>query len=118
MMDFQIRNSISMARLGHYYSIMQTCILGFAAITAIIVFSGGGYSAPLAMLVIANTAYGILAGNTALSDVANLIEDLDEESAKTHFGQGLTRRNMPMLRIASTGLIGLTGVASLVAIFS
>ncbi|MRU16253.1 hypothetical protein FDP25_12495 [Roseovarius sp. A21] len=117
-MDFQIRNSISMARLGHFYGVMQTCIFAFAAITAIIVFSGGAYSAPLAMLVIANTAYGILAGNTAISDVSNLIRDLDEESAKTHFGQGLTRRNMPMLRVASSGLIGLTGLAALVAIFT
>lgn len=115
-MDFETRNSISMARLSHYYSIMQTCILAFAAITAIIVFADGAYSAPLAMLVIANTAYGILAGNTAITDVANLIEDLDDESAKTHFGAGIAQRNMTMLRLASTGLIGLTGLAALVAI--
>lgn len=117
-MDFEIRNSISMARLDHYYGIMRTCILGFAAIVAIIVFSDGAYSAPLAMLVIANTAFGILAGNTAITDVANLVKDLDDEAAKTHFGAGIAQRNMTVLRLASAVLVGLTGLAALVAILA
>ncbi|TCD14933.1 hypothetical protein [Oricola cellulosilytica] len=117
-MDSQIRSTLSLARQTHYFDVMRTTIFAFVGLAAIIELGPEGYSAPLTMLVISVTAFGILAGSTALEDVRNLIADLDTEMAQTNFGKGIKARNVKALKAISAILIGLIGVAELYAIFT
>jgi hypothetical protein len=80
-------------------------------------FRTGQLTLPLVALVIGTVSYEILAGNTALDDLRRLIQDIDEEIAGTHYGQGLRNRNMNGLKAVSTALFLLVGVAELYAIF-
>ncbi len=115
-MDAHLRSEITKGRLDHYYHIMRTTIFAFVAIAAIIGFGAEGISLALIVLVIATTAYGILAGKTALEDVENLRDDMDEEFARTHFARGISARNMKGLILTSNVFLGLIGLAELVAI--
>lgn len=110
------RNYLSMERTTHYFGIMRTTIFTFAGIAALIHLGPDGYSAPLLMLVIATTAYGVLAGGTALDDLIALRDDMDEEMRASHYGKALAARNIPMLKNISAGLVGLIGLAELLAI--
>jgi len=111
------RDYLAMERTRGYYVIMFTTIGALTAIAAMIHFGPQGYSAPLVTLVIAATAYGILAGGSALSDMINLSADMDDDMAKTAYGKGLQARNLGALKTASTVLLALVGLAELSAIF-
>ena len=112
------RISILLARSADYFGIMRTTIFTLAGIAAIIELGPSGYSAPLTMLVVATAAYGILAGGTALDDIINLRDDMDNEMAKTSYGKGVSARNIPALKMISAVLLALIGVAELYAIFT
>lgn len=114
----EIRTNIVASRAADYFGIMRTTLFTMTAIAAIIELGPGGYSAPLAMLVVAISAYGILAGGAALDDISNLRGDLDEDMAKTNYGKGIKARNIPALKMTSAVLLGLVGVAELYAIFT
>lgn len=114
----EIRNSIVIARTGDYFNIMRTTFFTFAGLAAVIELGPGGYSAPLTMLVVAATAYGVLAGGTALDDVINLRDDMDDTIAQTAYGKGVSARNIPMLKTISAVLLALIGLAELYAIFT
>ena len=86
----ELRTSILIARSGDYFSIMRTTIFTLAALAAIIELGSGGYSAPLTTMVVVTVAYGILAGGTALDDIINLRSDMDEKTAATSYGKGIT----------------------------
>ena len=111
------RSDVAMARVTHYSGIMRTTLFTMLGIAAIIEFGPGGYSAPLATLVVAVTLYGILAGGVALDDINNLRQDLDEDTANTAYGRGLMARNIPLLKMISTVLLALIGAAELYTIF-
>ena len=68
------------------------------------------------MLAIALTAYGTLAGGAALDDMIALRDDMDDEMAATNYGRAVKERNIPMLKNISTALIGLIGLAEVLAI--
>ena len=112
----ELRNTIVQGRVNNYYHIMRTSIFTFVGLAAIIELGPGGYSAPLTMLVIATAAYAILAGGTALDDVINLADDMDQDTAQTAYGKGVQGRNLPMLKVISATLMALIGVAELFAI--
>lgn len=114
----ELRSKITMSRIDQYSGIMRTTIFTQAGLAAIIELGPDGYSAPLTMLVIATTAYGILAGGTALDDVVNLREDMDEDMAQSSYGKGVNARNIPALKLLSAVLLGLVGLAELYAIFT
>jgi hypothetical protein len=114
----EIRSETVFARNGHYYDIMRTTIFTLTAVAAIIELGSGGYSAPLTMLVIGATAYGILAGGSALDDLNNLRQDMDEATAQTAYGKGALSRNIPALKMISAILLGLIGLAELYVIFT
>ncbi|WP_170761875.1 hypothetical protein [Ruegeria lacuscaerulensis] len=117
-MDPHLRSELSMGRLDHYYDVMRTTIFSYVAIAAIIGFGPEGISLVLIVLVISTAAYGILAGKTGLEDVENLRDDMDEEFAQTNFARGLKTRNMKGLILTSNILLGLIGLAELIAIFA
>ncbi len=112
----EIRNAIVIARANDYFNIMRTTLFGYIAVAAIIEFGPGGYSAPLTVLVITLAAYGVLAGNTALDDIDKLRNDMDDDMAATSYGQGIKARNIPGLKLTSTVLLWLVGIAELYAI--
>ena len=114
----ELRNNIAMSRIDNYSTIMRTSIFTLAGIAAIIELGPNGYSAPLTMLVITTTAYGILAGGTALDDVNALRSDMDDDMANSTYGKGVNARNIPALKMISTVLLSLVGVAELYAIFT
>ncbi|SLN39256.1 hypothetical protein PEL8287_01931 [Roseovarius litorisediminis] len=114
----EFRQTIVQGRINNYYEIMRTSIFTFTGLAAIIQLGPDGYSAPLTMLVVAVTAYAILAGGTALDDVINLAEDMDDDMAQSAYGKGVKARNIPMLKMISSGLMALIGVAELFAIFT
>ncbi len=112
------RNYLSMTRITNYYEIMRTTVFAFVGLAAIIELGPDGYSASLTVLVIVTAAYGILAGGSALDDVINLRDDMDEEMAKTSFGKALKARNVPALKMTSSVLLGLVAIAELYAVFT
>jgi predicted DNA repair protein MutK len=118
MLKPELRNELSLNRQAHYFDIMRTTLFCFVALAAIIELGPDRYSAPLTVLVITVVSYGVLAGNTALTDIGNLLADLDEETASSNYGKGIKARNVPALKMISSALIILVGVAELYAIFN
>ena len=112
----ELRNSLVIARTGDYFNIMRTTIFTLTAVAVVIQLGPEGFSAPLAMLVIATTAFGVLAGGTSLDDVINLRDDMDDATAQTTYGKGVGTRNIPMLKMISSVLLGLIGLAELFVI--
>lgn len=112
----EIRNAIVLARSENYFGIMRTTLFTQFGIAAVIELGPDGFSLPLAALIIAITAFGILAGGTALDDLIALRGDMDDKMAKTAYGKGVNARNIPALKMISAGLVGLVGLAELVAI--
>ena len=115
-MSPEIRQTIVHARTGDYLSIMRTAIFAFAVIAGVLHFGSGTYSAPLMVLTLTVTAYGVLAGGTALDDINNLKSDMTEETKATAYGAGVMERDIPKLKMVSSVLIGLTGLATVLAI--
>ena len=114
----ELRTRIVIARSADYFGIMRTTLYVFAALAAVIELGPDGYSAPLTMLVVTIAAYGILAGGTALDDIINLRGDMDDDMAQTAYGKGINARNIPALKMVSTVLVALIGVAELYALFT
>lgn len=114
----ETRIQIVLGRSRDYFDVMRTTLFAFVGLAAIIEFGPAGYSAPLTMLAVAVTAYGVLAGGTALSDIDNLRNDMDEGIAGTSYGKGVTARNFAGLKAISAGLVLLIGVAELYAILT
>lgn len=111
------RTHTATSRVSDYHSVMRTTFFTLLGIAAVIELGPGGYSAPLTAMVIAVCAYGILAGNTALDDIAALRDDLDEATAATAYGKGVKGRNIAALKMISTVLILLIGIGELFALF-
>ena len=112
------RTQIATTRLSEYHAIMRTTLFTFAALAAMIEFGGGGYSTPLTMMVLATTVYGALASNAALDDLDHLRKDLDDAAKASHYGQGITARNVPMLKVISAALIRVTAPAEIYTILA
>lgn len=109
------RLKILTSRSGDYFGIMRTTLFVLLGIGAALHF-GEGYSPTLLVLAIAVTAYGVLAGGTALDDIIALREDMPEDVAASTYGKGVKARNIPALKAISAALIGLTGLAAVLGI--
>ena len=114
----ELRNTIVMTRSGDYNGIMRTTIFALLGIAAVIEFGPGGYSAPLITLIITVTAYGILAGGAALDDIINLRDDMEENFAQTTYGKGVAARNLALLKMISSVLLLLIGLAEIFALLT
>ena len=110
------RTQILIARTADYYGIMRTTIFTFLGLAALLHLGPDTWSLPIAALVIATTAYGILAGGTALDDIINLRADMDDTMSETSYGVGVKARDLPTLKLISSALLGLIGVAELLAV--
>lgn len=115
-MSPELRQSIVHARTANYTFIMAAAIFAFAIIGGVLHLGDGAYSAPLMVLTLTVTAFGILAGGAALDDLVNLQGDMTDAFAATGYGVGVAARDFGKLKLASTVLIGLTGLATVLAI--
>jgi hypothetical protein len=95
---------------------MTATILVFAIIGGVLHLGDGAYSAPLMVLTLTVTVFGVLAGGVALDDLANLKSDMTDEIRATGYGKGIEARDFGKLKMISSTLIGLTGLASVLAI--
>ena len=110
------RMTLQIARTGQFGDIMRTAIFGQIAIAAVIGFGADGIGFPLIIITIAVTSFGAIGGATALDDVANLREDMDEATAASTYGRGAKARNLDALKMLSAGFLGLIGLAEVLAI--
>ncbi len=110
------RQAIVHARTADYNNIMRTTLFVFFGIGAALHLGDGSYSAPLLVLSIVITAYGVLAGGTALDDLNALKGDLDDEMSGTTYGTGVANRDILMLKNISAGCVAVTGLACVLAI--
>lgn len=115
-MSPEMRQSIAHSRTTHYISIMSATLIIFAIIGGVLHLGDGAYSAPLMVLTLAITAFGVLAGGVALDDLANLKSDMSDDIRATEYGKGVDGRDFAKLKMISSALIGLTGLASVLAI--
>lgn len=115
-MSPEMRQSIVHARTTNYTLIMSATIFAFAIIGGVLHLGDGAYSAPLMVLTLTVSAFGILAGGAALDDLAELQKDMSDEIRETAYGKGVQARDFGKLKMASSALIGLTGLASVLAI--
>ena len=115
-MSPELRTKILISRTGDYFGIMRTTLFVMLGIAAALHFGADVYSAPLLVLTIAIAAYGILAGGVALDDIIALRDDMDDDMAGTAYGAGVKSRNLPTLKMISAGLVGLIGLAEVLAI--
>ncbi|MBT8416121.1 MAG: hypothetical protein HKO05_11020 [Erythrobacter sp.] len=109
------RQRILIARTGDYFGVMRTTLFVLLGIGAALHF-GDGYSATLLVLAVAVTAFGILAGGTALDDIIALRDDMPDDMTGTSYGAGVKARNLPALKMVSAVLVGLTGLAAVLAV--
>lgn len=116
-MNSDNRMRLQIARTGQYGDVMRTTFLAFAAIAAVVGFGAEGVDLPLAILTVAVTLFGALGGGTALEDISALRDDMDEGTAASAYGQQAKGRNLDLLRLLSAGLLGLTGLLLVLAIF-
>ncbi len=112
----EIRQSIVHARSSDYLATMRTVLFAFAVIGGVLHLGSGEYSAPLMVLTLTVTAYGILGGGTALDDLHNLKSDMTDETKATAYGTGVMARDILRLKLISSVLLGLTGLATVMAI--
>ena len=110
------RQQIVQSRTADYNNIMRTTLFTFLGIGAFLHLGDGSYSAPLLVLSIVISAYGILAGGTALDDLIALRDDMDEAMSGTNYGGVVGARDIPMLKNISSACIGLTGLACVLSI--
>ena len=115
-MSPELRQTIVHARTAEYSGIMRTVIFAFAVIGAALHFGPGDYSAPLMVLTLTVTAYGVLAGGSALDDIHALKSDMTDDFKATTYGVGVLARDILKLKLASSVMLGLTGLAVVLAI--
>jgi hypothetical protein len=115
-MNTELRTKILLSRTSDYLGIMRTTIFTMLGIAVAVHFGADAYSAPLLTLTVAVTAFGILAGSVALDDIIALRDDMDDKMAATSYGGAVRARNLPTLRIVSAALLGLVGLAEVLAI--
>ena len=60
---------------------------------------GNAHIWALSVTILGATLYGILAGNTALNDMAALREDMDEETKNTNYGVSVLSAPPPVFRV-------------------
>ena len=112
----ETRQAIVAARTADYAAIMRTTIFGFVAIAAVLHLGPDAFSLPLLLITVTVTAYGVLAGGTALDDIDNLRGDMTPEMRETSYGSAVMSRDIGMLKTISAGLIGATGVGLFLAV--
>lgn len=116
-MDQNISITVQVARGNHYFSIMRTSIFAEAGVAAIIVLGdASGHTLALQAIIVGLAIFAVLAGDTALKDIKNLISDMDDETASSNFGKGAQATPYSALRAISAVVHILIAIALLASI--
>ncbi len=110
------RQAIVHARTADYNNIMRTTLFTFLGIGGVLYLGDGSFSMPLIALAVVTTAFGVLAGGTALDDINALKGDMDEETSNTSYGGGVMARDILLLKMISAGCVSLIGLACVLGI--
>lgn len=109
------RIALLTARIGNFLYIMRTTLFVLLGI-GIASHVAEGYNSVLMVLSIAITAFGLLAGGAAMDDMAALRDDMSEDMANTTYGRAIKARDFGRLKLISSVLIGLTGLAAVLSL--
>lgn len=113
-MDSTTRAAIAASRGAHYFDILRTVHFGNIALAAIIVFADtANYKIALGAVTIGLAVFGTLAGDSALKDLQNLRESMDEETAGSPFGKGQQGTPYGVFRVLSAAVIIIVALALL-----
>ena len=116
-MDQNNRITAQVARGSHYFSIMRTSIFAEVAVAAIIVLGDtSGHTFALQAIIVGLAIFAVLAGDTALKDIKNLVSDMDDETASSSYGKGAQATPYPALRAISAVVHILIAIALLISI--
>ena len=99
-MELSERNKLVIARVENFNYILRTAMFVLLGTLALGIFAeGNAHIWALSVTIIGATLYGILAGNTALNDMAALREDMDEETKNTNYGVSVLSAPLPVFRV-------------------
>ena len=99
-MELSERNKLIIARVENFNYILRTAMFVLLGTLALCVFvEGNSHIWALSATIIGTSLYGMLAGNTALNDMAALREDMDEETKNTNYGVTVQSAPLPVFRI-------------------
>ena len=99
-MELSERNKLVIARVENFNYILRTAMFVLLGTLALGVFAeGNAHIWALSATIIGAALYGMLAGNTALNDLAALREDMDEETKNTNYGVSVLSAPLPVFRV-------------------
>ena len=105
-MELSERNKLVIARVENFNYILRTAMFVLLGTLALGVFAeisnsflGNVHIWALSATIIGAALYGMLAGNTALNDMAALRDDMDEETKNTNYGVSVLSAPLPVFRV-------------------
>ena len=117
-MNSDQRIRLALERANHYYLIMLTVLLSDVILAGIIAFTGGGEARlALAAIIVGVGLYGVLGGDPALRDLANLRDSMDEETASTPYGKGAKASPIGAFRAISALVSAVLALALLLSLY-
>lgn len=88
-MDNAIRSKTSLGRGNHYFYTMRTVMFVYLGLAGILAFSQSDQIGLVVQVIaIAAAIYAVLAGDSALKDIANLRDDMDDTTKASNYGMG------------------------------
>lgn len=88
-MDNTIRTKTALGRGNHYFYTMRTVMFIYVGLAAILGFSQTQQiDLVIQAIAIAAAIYAVLAGDSALKDIGNLRDDMDDATKASNYGQG------------------------------
>jgi hypothetical protein len=88
-MDNATRSQTALGRGNHYFYTMRTVMFMYLGLAAILTFSNAEQiSLVIQVIAIAAAIYAVLAGDSALKDVGNLRDDMDDTTKASNYGKG------------------------------
>ena len=99
-MELSERNKLIIARVENFNYILRTAMFVLLGTLALGIFAEGNVHIwAVSATIIGATLYGMLAGNTALNDMAALREDMDEATKNTNYGVSVQSAPIPVFRV-------------------
>ncbi|MFQ5623415.1 MAG: hypothetical protein ACE5FS_08465 [Paracoccaceae bacterium] len=117
-MDSSVLSSVSQGRSSNYADIMRTSLWAQVAIAGIIgAGAGDAAGVALAVLTIGIALYGVLAGDAALKDLSNLMQDMPDDMKATAYGRAAQTNPFMAYRAISAVVHIVVALAILLALF-
>jgi hypothetical protein len=114
-MDNETRTKTALGRGNHYFYTMRTVMFIYLGLAAILTLSNAAqFSLVIQVIAIAAAIYAVLAGDSALKDIANLRDDMDDVTKASNYGKGALKT--PYLAFRAISAIVNIVVAAMIVI--